>query len=523
MESGIKKKFIENISIFEIAVVIQFLFISFQNLFTIRDVLDNDMGKLFAHIAEMWKQKNIFIADWLYEDLELGFSSVFAFFIYGITKNIYVSFGLASIIFLIIYLYVIHELLGLAGFDQKAQCVAMLAFMVPYSYGQLMYTHMLFFGPGYYCIKVLVPLIALACLISETGYFRKHIPLLVLYYFLLFVTSASTGTYVFLTGLVPLIGTYAFVGCPRSREKTVFVVTSVIDALAGIAASILAPVSYAIYTSMLTSSEELHDSIAFLINRFAEMMGCLPGDSVEVSSVTGAACLLRCVFIVLFVIFTAAYFSRGLYAIYKKPKSVRDALSIYAAILLACNLLIVILTGLTDNARYLLVAICPLLIIYAAELYEKVYTVRESFVRVFMVLTLFGMLFLSDLNMAYGDPYPYSRKDSAKYDKLQEILDEYPDKNVVFFNDTGTTEIMRARNIGNDRIFITYAADGGEDSQGGFVVTDYYRSLTEPGCIEDGYLLVINDHDGEIEDLPEDMRAGYQEAGYYQNFIVYAK
>ena len=70
-----------------------------------------------------------------------------------------------------------------------------------------------------------------------------------------------------------------------------------------------------------------------------------------------------------------------------------------------------------------------------------------------MLAAFFLMLFLSDHNMAYGNPYPYFRADSVKYDNLQTILDEYPDKNVVFLNDMGTTEILRARNIGNERIF----------------------------------------------------------------------
>ena len=88
----------------------------------------------------------------------------------------------------------------------------------------------------------------------------------------------------------------------------------------------------------------------------------------------------------------------------------------------------------------------------------------------------------------------------------------------------GTTEIMRARNIGNDRIFLTYAAEGATDFGEGYVVTDYYRSLTEPDCISDDFLLVVNaDWGDDIADLPEAMREGFNETGRYQNFIVYAK
>ena len=241
------------------------------------------------------------------------------------------------------------------------------------------------------------------------------------------------------------------------------------------------------------------------------------------ASLTGAACLLRCVFIVLFVLFMFAYSARGMRAIYNKPSTTRDAMSIYATVLLMCNLLIVIMTGLTDNTRYILISICPLLFIYAAELYEKIYMNRERYVQYAILIALFGIIFLSDINMASGDPYPYSRTDSAKYDNLQTILDKYPDKNVVFLNDMGTTEIMRARNIGSDRIFLTYVTEGDTDFGEGYVVTDYYRSLTEPDCIDDDYLLVINDHDGSLDDLEEDKKEGFTEAGYYQNFTVYSR
>ena len=510
-------------SVLDIAVFIQVLFISFQNLFTIRDVLDNDMSKLFVHIAEMWKNKNIFISDWLYEDLELGFSSVFAFFIYGITRNIYFSFGLASIIFLLIYLYVIWEFLGTADFGREERLFAMLVFMVPYSYGQLMYSHMMFFSASYYCIKVLVPLIAFTFLTGGKGYIKKHIPLTVLYFFLLFVTSASTGTYVFITGLVPLIGAYVFMGCPRDREKTLFLTASLADTAAGLAASILAPVSYAAYTAEYKTSEELHEACVSLVTCFFEMMGCFPDDVVPVFSAAGIACLLRSVFSIIFLLFAGAYFVRGLRAIHKKPGNPRDVMSIYALILSACNLIIVIMTGLTGHTRYILISLCPMLFIFAAEIYEKIYRTREKYVQISMLAAFFLMLFLSDHNMAYGNPYPYFRADSVKYDNLQTILDEYPDKNVVFLNDMGTTEILRARNIGNERIFLTYATEDATDFGEGYVVTDYYKSLTEPGCISDDYLLVVNSDWGDIEELPDDMKAGFEEKGRYQNFIVYSR
>ena len=54
-------------------------------------------------------------------------------------------------------------------------------------------------------------------------------------------------------------------------------------------------------------------------------------------------------------------------------------------------------------------------------------------------------------------------------------------------------------------------------------MTDYYKSLTEPGCISDDYLLVVNSDWGDIEELPDDMKAGFEEKGRYQNFIVYSR
>ncbi len=514
----------ERCTFLDIAVLLQVLFISFQNLFTIRDVLDNDMAKLFVHVAEMVKQGDIFIRDWLYEDLELGFSSFFAIFIYAVTRNIYVSFGIASIIFLIIYLYVINEFLKLPGFDHDARRFAMLVFMVPYSFGQLMYSHMLFFSASYYCIKVIVPLMAFVFLVAEDkDYFKKHKGLLILYFVFLFVTSASTGTYVFITGLVPLMGVYIFMGCSRSREKTLFLTASLADTVAGLAFSVLAPVDYAAYNAELTTSNSLHDVCVSLITCFFEMMGCMPDDPIAVSSLQGVSCMLRALFTIIFVLFMIAYSIRGGRAFYFKAGKVRDFMSIYAVVLLFCNLFIVIMTGLTDNTRYMLISLCPMMFIFAAELYEKIYSAQERHVQVCMLGVFFVMLLLSDHNMAFGNPYPYYRSDSAKYDKLQNLLDEEPDKDVVFLNDMGTTEILRARNIENDRIFLTYASEGATDFGEGYVVTDYFRSLTEPDSIGDDYLLVVNKDWGTIDDMPDKIKYNYQELGEYSNFIVYSK
>ena len=140
-----------------IAVVLQFGFIAYANLFTIREVMDNDMAKLFVHIAEMWRTKSVIIPGWVYDTtVEIDCSSVLAVFIYGITGDIYISFGIANIIFLSLYLYIIARFAEVAGFTPEAGRLAMLAVMIPYSFGQLLYFDMMFFGGAYYCMKVAV-------------------------------------------------------------------------------------------------------------------------------------------------------------------------------------------------------------------------------------------------------------------------------------------------------------------------------------------------------------------------------
>ncbi|MBO6147697.1 MAG: hypothetical protein J6O70_08990 [Lachnospiraceae bacterium] len=503
-----------------IAVVLQFGFIAYANLFTIREVMDNDMAKLFVHIAEMWRTKSVLIPGWVYDTtVEIDCSSVLAVFIYGITGDIYISFGIANIIFLILYLYIIARFAEEAGFTPEAGRLAMLAVMIPYSFGQLLYFDMMFFGGAYYCMKVAVPLIAIYLFVSGDVFGKRRLPLSVICLCFTFITAFSSGVYVFVSGVLPVLMVYVLIS-RKTRERSIYALIMTVLSSVGIMLNMTVPYDKVGLSGSIVTEDSIGDSVRSLIMCFIEMMGGLPYEQVSPVSVQGIKYVMRFVLILLLIVFAVVYLLKASRSVYYAHEGVRSEISVYIAALICVDMLILVLTGLGTQSRYLLPSFIPLLIIFAMELWEKAAERRGTLAGILLVAAVSMVTLLSDRDVVCGEPYPFYRADSIKYDALDEILAQYPDMDAVFLNDIGTTEIIRARNLEDSREYVTYMC-GNADYEDGMMVCDYYSRLTDPGAIDEKHILVVNEYFGDISMLPDGMAGYYEQVGEYQIFSVY--
>lgn len=193
--------------------IIQFLLIALCNIKLIDNNIDCDTGKLFVHIMKMAEHNSIIIPNWSYvSTFEIDCSSLLALPIYKLTNDIYLSFGIANIIFL-------AGLIGIIFFlfkDKNIMYPLLTAnlFCIPYSVGMLDYFNMLFFGGAQYIIKGTLPLFLIAIILwcestpNKKRKFYSFIPL-ALFAFFVFLNAFSSGIYVLFVGFFPVLVSYA--------------------------------------------------------------------------------------------------------------------------------------------------------------------------------------------------------------------------------------------------------------------------------------------------------------------------
>ncbi len=193
--------------------IVQFLLIALCNIKLIDNNIDCDTAKLFVHIMKMAEHSSIIIPNWYYSTtFEIDCSSLLALPIYMLTNDIYLSFGIANIIFLAGLISIIFFL-----FKDKNIMYPLLTanlFCIPYTIGMLDYFNMLFFGGAQYIIKGALPLLFIVLILwCESAQNQKRklysfIPL-VIFEFLVLINVFSSGIYVLFVGFFPILVSYA--------------------------------------------------------------------------------------------------------------------------------------------------------------------------------------------------------------------------------------------------------------------------------------------------------------------------
>ena len=198
--------------IFTFILLIQFLLIAVCNIKLIDNNIDCDNAKLFLHTIKMWEHGTLLIPDWSYTTtLELDCSSLLALPLYGLTKNIYLSYGLANIILLATFISLIFWLFK--GKDTIYPILAANLVCIPYSMGMLDYFNMMFFAGSQYIIKVALPLLLISIILwmerkrTQKKRIYEYIPIFLLE-LLIFMCSLSSGVYILFVGLLPLFIAY---------------------------------------------------------------------------------------------------------------------------------------------------------------------------------------------------------------------------------------------------------------------------------------------------------------------------
>ena len=191
---------------------IQIILIFWCNLQYLPRYLDGDFAKLATHIEEMAANGTLAISGWKYTTTaEWDCVTLFALPLYCITHRLYLSLALGNLLITLLLTRVCFLIFD----DRNKALISANLLLIPYEFGILSYCNMLFYGGSQYSIKVLVPLLLagvslkLSALKSEgkkPG--ASVIAASALLLFLILTTCASSGIYVCMCGIFPIVAAY---------------------------------------------------------------------------------------------------------------------------------------------------------------------------------------------------------------------------------------------------------------------------------------------------------------------------
>lgn len=232
---------------------VQLLFIIYINLFCCHKWIDHDASMLYSHTIEMFKNKSFVLNNYLEETfLHIDTACILAMPLYGITKDIFLAYGIANVIFVLLTLYVLNDLIDKFDVENVYKYIAFVLYLAPYRIGMLEWSTMLFFECSFYNFCVLVPVMLIdlmldgkcdgkntddkkLCTIDFIGkVYVKDVSLFAIYAIMTFITAFSRGTYVFLVGLLPVICCYVLEvvlskdGLKTIKKSKVFLIISTV-------------------------------------------------------------------------------------------------------------------------------------------------------------------------------------------------------------------------------------------------------------------------------------------------------
>ncbi len=447
--------------------------------------LDYDAAKLFGNVREMAATNSIIIPDWVYATTcEWDTSALFALPLYYLTADLLLSFKLANIIMVILWVALIYGLTKRLHFTSEASALSCILVLLPYGFGMLEYWNMLFYQGCQYALKVMIPLLLVYLFLSINE--RKPLwfdyALGIIAIFLVFLTALSSGVYVFVCGIFPVL-LYAVIHQLRSSSfpkpaMWTFIALIIVATVFGLLAAHAFGLSTRGSRMTLNSAETFADNAARLITGLFMLFSSISKETVPVLSFAG----IHGFVLFIFVIAIIAFMIYGVIRLIKAPDT-RSFLIVIALwnliVLLACQTTY----GAFYEYRYLLIGIVPLLIFSAAAFLDALRVIAGQNHLIAMVLALCLMVPLMGIvDVAFLRSTEANPQNSLA---IQRFIEEHDlDIDGVYTPDTGTAE--KARLFDTERPYVYLDLGTGELKS-----YDYYESDMDPSQHAGTYLYVF--------------------------------
>ena len=503
-----------------VGIVIQIGALAVFNLTRLPYESNYDSSCAYAQIVEMWRQKRILLKDWAYQTT-LGIDSpvLLGALFYGITKNAFTAFGLANIVTVIVYAFLFYDILKQADVKKNMRLLAVLFLLTPYSTGQLGYMPMLFTSAGSYAYKLLVPLLLIDILVRmhKGQEIKKYWYLILFATFFVFDTAVSSGEYILLCAVLPLIGyeiLHVLIGNDIKQifnkrlgflilESAIYVVGIKVGRRTGIIESVGSQM-------MLTKAKHFPSVIAKCLTGIFQLFGGIPDyEDIPVTQTYGMMYLFR--------FFLAAVILASWIYLLKHLKENEKYTELVGMITcnFAVNLIVLIFANVnyatkTFEYRYHLISMIPMILltsIAASDLWEKRKLLEQTIVLVTIVLLLFVNVY--DYKNYMRDCYNYQGD-------MQGITLTAEQEGVHLIITIGSESISMGRCMRNVNPNVEISTWGGYNHGVGWGASTYYFDNAH---LKTPYMVLMTQKEYEL--MPKQIAKQLEEVQVFGIFRLY--
>lgn len=503
-----------------VGIVIQIGALAVFNLTRLPYESNYDSSCAYAQIVEMWRQKRILLKDWAYQTT-LGIDSpvLLGALFYGITKNAFTAFGLANIVTVIVYAFLFYDILKQADVKKNMRLLAVLFLLTPYSTGQLGYMPMLFTSAGSYAYKLLVPLLLIDILVRmhKGQKIKKYWYLILFATFFVFDTAVSSGEYILLCAVLPLIGyeiLHVLIGNDIKQifnkrlgflilESAIYVVGIKVGRRTGIIESVGSQM-------MLTKAKHFPSVIAKCLTGIFQLFGGIPDyEDIPVTQTYGMMYLFR-FFLAAVILASWIYLLKHL----KENEKYKELVGMITCIF-AVNLIVLIFANVnyateTFEFRYHLISMIPMILltsIAASDLWEK----RKLLEQTVVLATIALLLFVN----VYG--YKNYMKDCYNYQgDMQAITLTAEQEGVHLIITIGSESISMGRCMRNVNPNVEISTWGGYNHGVGWGASTYYFDNAH---LKTPYMVLMTQKEYEL--MPKQIAKQLEEVQVFGIFRLY--
>ena len=503
-----------------VGIVIQIGALAVFNLTRLPYESNYDSSCAYAQIVEMWRQKRILLKDWAYQTT-LGIDSpvLLGVLFYGITKNAFTAFGLANIVTVIVYACLFYDILKQADVKKNMRLLAVLFLLTPYSTGQLGYMPMLFTSAGSYAYKLLVPLLLIDILVRmhKGQEIKKYWYLILFATFFVFDTAVSSGEYILLCAVLPLIGyeiLHVLIGNDIKQifnkrlgflilESAIYVVGIKVGRRTGIIESVGSQM-------MLTKAKHFPSVIAKCLTGIFQLFGGIPDyEDIPVTQTYGMMYLFR-FFLAAVILASWIYLFKHL----KENEKYKELVGMITCIF-AVNLIVLIFANVnyatkTFEYRYHLISMIPMILltsIAASDLWEKRKLLEQTIVLVTIVLLLFVNVY--DYKNYMRDCYNYQGD-------MQGITLTAEQEGVHLIITIGSESISMGRCMRNVNPNVEISTWGGYNHGVGWGASTYYFDNAH---LKTPYMVLMTQKEYEL--MPKQIAKQLEEVQVFGIFRLY--
>lgn len=503
--------------LFKAMLLIQIALIILYNILMLHNEVSYDSSTNLKMAIEMWEHKSFYVNNFAYAtSLIIDTPIPLAALLYGITGNVFVSYGIASSIIMLLCLGALKYFLNTIEISKNSKYIIAILMTIPYSLGMLGYAPVTFWGPGYYSIRILMLFYSMGFMIKlyagkESKNTSRHGIILL---FLYFISGFSSGSYLLQSIILALVVFEAIIilKCDErkfyTRKTFRYIVLFAVASMCGIMSSKLLGIGQYTDNILLNNQENFFTNLKGYVLGIFDLFGGIPYyEDQSVISLSGIRYIANFIFVII-IFGSMGYFVKNI----KKHKGKEIVIGLTITIFVVNAFVLILANTKTGSpffeARYHLIPMLALFI-FIGLAFDEV----EKFNKYILYNVLvFGVVCFSIIgNYNYKSLF----KEDERRQELKEFALELQDMGSELIICLGTDGVEpRIMNIYNPKLEFACILENGEALKWGNS-TRYYDNAEYTGKV------IVLDQNGAVERQPEYIRSRLEYVESHLGYDIY--